>query len=135
MDVAQLGAAIASLLAPYLPQIGQAAANTATELAPEAVQAVYQAIRRKFAADHDADAERTLDALAARPTSDARQAALAEVVAEKAQADAAFGQELARLANGAMREPGVVQQLINVYGQARVGKITSIGSVRGDVTI
>jgi len=126
MDVVQIATAAAALLAPYLAKAGEAAAKKAGEAAWEKVEALYQAIRRKFAADKDDYAQKTLERLEAQPTTETRQTALADVLAEKAQADPEFAQELARLVQGAAQDKTVVQVLTQVYGEARVNKIINI---------
>ena len=126
MDVVQIATAAAALLAPYLAKAGEAAAKKAGEAAWEKVEALYQAIRRKFAADKDDYAQKTLERLEAQPTTETRQTALADVLAEKAQADPGFAQELARLVQGAAQDKTVVQVLTQVYGEARVNKIINI---------
>lgn len=131
MDIAQIATAAAALLAPYLARAAEAAAKKAGERAWEKVEALYQAIRRKFAADQDEYAQKTLQRLEAQPTAEARQAALADVLTEKAQADPDFARKLARLVQDATQDNTVVQFLTQVYGEARVGNIINIG--RADV--
>ncbi len=131
MDITQITAAAAALLGPYLAKAGEAAAKKAGEAAWAKVEALYQAVRRKFAADRDDYAQKTLQRLEEQPTSEARQAALADVLAEKAQADPTFARELARLVGEAGQDTTIVQFITRVYGKAYVGKIINIG--RADV--
>src|SRR5215210_5004612 len=101
MDPISIATAAAAILAPYLSTLAVKAGEKVTENlagkagtgASGAVDALYQAIKRKFAADHDTDAEQSLTSLAAKPDSEARQATVAEVLADKAQADPAFAKE------------------------------------------
>ena len=126
MDISLIATAAAAMLAPYLSEAGKAAAKKAGEKAWEKVAGLYQAIRRKFAADKDDYAQKTMERLEAQPTAEARQVALADVLAEKAQTDPAFAQELARLVQGAAEDRAVVQILTQVYGEGRVGKIINV---------
>jgi hypothetical protein len=128
MDPA-IASAAASMLAPYLAKAGDAAAKKAGELAIGQLGPLYQAIRRKFDRDADAYAQQTLARLEEQPTAEGRQQALATVLAEKAEGDPAFGQEVTRLVQGLSQDTAVVQVLTNVYGQARVRNITNIGQL------
>ncbi|MGB9870629.1 MAG: hypothetical protein ACPLYD_03105 [Anaerolineae bacterium] len=131
INIGQIAAAAAALLGPYLAKAGEALAKKAGEAAWAKVEALYQAIRRKFAADRDDYAQKTLQRLEEQPSSEARQAALADVLAEKAQADPAFARQLAALVGEAGEDKALVQFITQVYGEAYVGKITNIG--RADV--
>ena len=143
MDPISIATAAAAILAPYLSTLAVKAGEKVTENlagkagtgASGAVDALYQAIKRKFAADHDTDAEQSLTSLAAKPDSEARQATVAEVLADKAQADPAFAKELADLVQQAGKDPGVTQFLTNVYGEGRVGKIINVGQQIGNFTV
>lgn len=73
-----------------------------------------------------APAEGTLKRAAEKPESEGRRAALAEVIAEKAEADHTFGQELARLTQVTAQEEGIFNFLTQVYG-GKVSKIVNIG--------
>ena len=127
INIGQIAAAAAALLGPYLAKAGEALAKKAGEAAWAKVEALYQAIRRKFAADRDDYAQKTLQRLEEQPSSEARQAALADVLAEKAQADPAFARQLAALVGEAREDKALVQFITQVYGEAYVGKITNIG--------
>ena len=127
MDIAQITATAAALLGPYLAKAGEAVAKKAGEAAWGKVEALYQAIHHKFAADKDDRAQETLRQLEERSTDKGHQAALASVLAEKAQADPAFAQELAKLVQIAAQDEAAVQFLTQVYGRAQVGKIINIG--------
>ena len=129
MVVEGLATAAIAIFAPYLAKAGAAAAQKAGEMVPEKVGALLQAIRRKFTTDQDADAEQSLKSLEAKPDSQPRQAALAEVLAEKAQADPQFARELEELVQDARTDPQVGQFLTQVYGNARVENLLNIGTV------
>ncbi|MGC8947699.1 MAG: hypothetical protein ACP5N6_16325, partial [Anaerolineae bacterium] len=121
INIGQIAAAAAALLGPYLAKAGEALAKKAGEAAWAKVEALYQAIRRKFAADRDDYAQKTLQRLEEQPSSEARQAALADVLAEKAQADPAFARQLAALVGEAREDKALVQFITQVYGEAYVG--------------
>lgn len=128
MDIVQIATAAVALLAPYLIKAGESAAGKVGEKALEKVEALYQAIRRRFAADKNDYAEKTLQRMEEQPTSEGCQAALADILAEKAQNDPGFAQELMQLVQSATQDKTVVQILTQVYGNARVGKIINIGN-------
>lgn len=131
MDWRQVATTAAALLAPLLPylvKVGEKAAEEAGKkfgtAAWEKAKALYEAIRGKFTGD--AYAEETLKRAAEKPESEGRQAALTEVLAEKAEADPEFGQQLAQLTEVTAQERGIVNFLTQVYG-GRVNKIINIG--------
>jgi hypothetical protein len=142
MDPVQLATAAVAVLAPFLASLAQKAGaavvdRLATEAgagAGKAVEALYQAIKGKFAADKDDDAEQSLESLAAKPESEGRQAALAEVLAEKAESDPAFAQRLVELVQEVEHDPVASQFLTQVTGNARVDTIVNAGRV-DDLTI
>ena len=127
MDIAQIAPAAAALLGPYLAKAGEAAAKKIGEAAWEKTGALYQAIRRRFEADKDEKAQETLQRLEEQPLDEGRQAALADILTEKAQADPTFAQELMQLAQGVTQDKTVAQFLTQVYDDAHVDKIINIG--------
>jgi hypothetical protein len=127
MDIAQIAITAAALLAPYLVKAGEAAAKKAGETAWEKVESLYQAMRGKFAADEDDYAEKTLQRLEEQPTSEVRQASLADILTEKAEADPTFARELAQLVQDTAQDQATAQFLTQVYDNARVDKIINIG--------
>ena len=131
MDYLQIATTATTLLVPllsYLIRGGEKAAEEAGKklgtAAWDKTKALYEAIRGKLAGD--AYAKETLKRAAEKPESESRQAALAEVIAEKAEVDSEFGPQLARLTQVAAQEPGMVNFLTLVYG-GEVGKIVNIG--------
>ena len=131
MDWAQVATTAAALLTPLLPYLVKAGGKAAEEAgkefgtaAWEKAKALYEAVRGKFTGD--AYAEETLKRAAEKPESEGRRAALAEVLAEKAEADQEFGQQLAQLTQVTAQEQGIVNFLTQVYG-GKVGKIVNIG--------
>ncbi len=119
--------AAAALLAPYLTKAGEEVAKQAGDAAWQMAASLYQAIRRKFTKDQDAYAQQTLQRLEEQPTNEARQAALADVLNEKVQADPSFAQELKGLVQDTTQTQGINQFLTQVYGNAQVEKIVNIG--------
>jgi hypothetical protein len=129
MDPATLGTLAVSIVAPYLTEAGKAAAAKIGETASGQVANLLATLQRKFGADQDAYAGQTLARLEEQPDADTRKRALADVVAEKAEADPAFKEELARGVEAARTSPGTMQFLTQVYG-GQVGEILNIGSVQ-----
>ncbi|CAA9250387.1 MAG: hypothetical protein AVDCRST_MAG77-2046 [uncultured Chloroflexi bacterium] len=141
MDPVQLATAAVAVLAPFLSSLAQKAGSVVVDRlaedagagAEKAVDALYEAVRQKFASDGDKDAEHSLEGLAAKPDSKARQAAVAEVLEEKAKADPAFAEHLAELVRSVEQDPQASQFLTQVSGNASVRNIANIGRA-GDVT-
>ena len=121
--------AAAALLAPYLAKAGEEIAQKAGDAAWNMAASLYHAIKQKFTADQDAYAQQTLQRLEEQPTNEARQAALADVLHEKAQADPSFAQELKRLVQDTTQTQGINQFLTQVYDHAQVNKIVNIGQI------
>ena len=129
MDPMTLAAAAVAIAAPYLSEAGKAAAKKAGEAVGNQVEAVVKAIRQKFEADQDDYGKQTLARLEQQPEAEGRRRALTDVVAEKAEADSAFAQELMGLVEAAKQNPTTMQFLTQVYG-GTVGEIFNIGSVQ-----
>src|SRR5262249_28610976 len=108
MDPATLAAAAVGLLAPYLTEAGKAAAKKAGEGAGGQLDALLSAILRKFGLEQDAYASQTLSRLEQQPDTESRRRALADVVAEKAEADPDFKLELERLVEAVQASPATV---------------------------
>lgn len=142
MDPVQLATAAVAVLAPFLSTLAGKAGEKVTESlaaragagAGGAVDGLYKAIRDEFAAKGDEDARQSLKSLEAKPDSQGRQTALAEVVADKAKADPAFAAQVAELVQRARHDPATSQFLTQVYGNARVRNIANIGRA-GNLTI
>ena len=129
MDPMTLAAAAVTIAAPYFGEAGKAAAKKAGEAAVAQVEALVGAIRQKFGANKDDYAEQTLARLEQQPEAEGRRRALTDLVAEKAEADPAFAQELTNLVEAAKQNPTTMQFLTQVYG-GTVGEIFNIGSVQ-----
>jgi hypothetical protein len=130
MDIQQTAAAAAAILAPYLAKVGEEFSKKIGEGAYKKLASLYEAIKSKFIADKDEFAQKTLERLEAQPTTESRQAALADVLVEKAQADGKFADNLGNLTKDAAADKTVNQFLTQVYGEGRVGKILNIGRAR-----
>jgi len=118
-----------SILAPYLSQAGSTAANKIGNALPGQIEHLLQAVRKRFGDDPDAYATQTLTRLEQQPEAEPRKRALADVLAEKAAADAAFRTELEQLVNGVRSHAEPMQFLTQVYG-GQVGEVLNIGSVQ-----
>ncbi len=127
IDMHQVATTAAALLGPYLAKSGEGFAKKAGEAAWDKVVALYQTIRCKFIADKDEKAQEALHRLKEQPTDEKHQAALAEVLTEKAQADPVFAQDLQQLVQVTTQDETVAQFLNQVYDRGRVDKIISIG--------
>jgi len=128
MDPASLGAMAVSILAPYLSQAGSTAAQKIGAALPGEIEHLLDAVRKRFGAEPDPYATQTLARLEQQPAAAPRQRALADVLAEKAEADPAFRTELERLVDGVRSQPASMQFLTQVSG-GEVGEILNIGSV------
>lgn len=117
----------AALLTPYLAKVGEEVAKQAGDAVWNMAESLYHMIRRKFTTDQDTYAQQTLQRLQEQPTNEARQAALADVLNEKIQADPSFAQELRQLVQNTTQAQGINQFLTQVYGNAQVNKIVNIG--------
>ena len=129
MDPTALAGAVVAMVAPYLAEAGKAAAEKAGESAASHVGGILGVIRRKFGADDDEYAQQTLARLEEQPQAEARRRSLADLLAEKLEAEPAFREELERLVQGARRDTQTMQFLTQVYG-GQVGEVFNIGSVQ-----
>lgn len=95
MAIDPVAAGAIAVLAPYLVKAGEAFADKAGEKLAEKAGALYQAIKRKFTSD--SDAEQTLALVEARPDSKPRLSVLEEVLVEKMRDDSEFAATVNRL--------------------------------------
>jgi hypothetical protein len=116
-----------ALVVTYLTKMADSVAEKAGEDTWEKMKALYGRIRDKFSSDQDEYAEKTLQRLEEQPANERRQSALAEVLKDKIEADQYFAEQVSLLARNATQDKKVVQFLTQVYGEATVGKIISIG--------
>jgi hypothetical protein len=126
MDVEAIAAGAAALLA----------APAATAAAGEAGKSLWASlmavVRSKFAGDNAAAA--MVERVMAEPTS-ARQAAVATLLQEWASGDESFAHELGRLVEAARSLPGMGQVMVNVSGNATIGKQVNVGTNVGDINL
>jgi hypothetical protein len=109
----------------------EAAGGRVGESAWAALGRIADAVRARFRADREVT--ETLNRLDAEPTSQARTAEVAEVLKPRLAADPDFTSELARLVEQAKTDSQVGPIVTVIQGNAQVGKVTTIGSIIGDV--
>jgi hypothetical protein len=126
MDPATLALTAAGLLAK---KALEAAGGRAGEGTWAVLSRIREAIWSKFRGDPEAT--ETLERLEARPDSQARTADLAEVLQPRLEADPQLAAELTRLVEEA--QPQTAAFVTTVQDNARVGKLTNIGQVTGDL--
>jgi hypothetical protein len=128
MDPAALALTAAGLVAK---KALEAAADQADTIGWQALGRIAQTIRGWFAGDHEAT--ETLDRLEAKPESPARATELAEVLQPRLEADPGLVAELTRLVDQAKADPQTAAFVTTVQDNARVGRLTNIGQVTGDI--
>jgi flavin-dependent dehydrogenase len=96
-----------------------------------ALTKIYDAIRARLAGSEDSI--EVLQRMETKPTSQGRITELAEVLDEYIKADSSFGEVLQRLVKEAGSHEETSSFVTQVMGDARVGKITNIGTVHGQV--
>jgi hypothetical protein len=128
MDPATLALTAAGLVAK---KALEAAGGKAGEGAWAALGRIRESIWSKFRGDPEAT--ETLERLEAKPDSQARTAELAEVLQPQLEADPQLLAELTRLVEEAKAEPQMASFVTTVQDNARVGKLTNIGQITGDV--
>ena len=128
MDPATLALTAAGLVAK---KALEATGGKAGEGAWATLGRIAEAIRSRFRGD--AEVTETLDRLEAKPDSQARTAEVAEVLQPRLEADPQLVAELTRLVEEAKAEPQTASFVTTVQDNARVGKLTNIGQITGDV--
>jgi hypothetical protein len=111
----------------------EAASGEAGQTAWQALGRIAQTIRGWFTGDQEAT--ETLDRLEAKPESQARAAELAEVLTPRLEADPRLVAELTRLVEQAKADPQTASFVTTVQDNARVGRITNIGQITGNVQL
>jgi hypothetical protein len=109
----------------------EAAGGEAGTTGWQALGRIAQTIRTWFAGDREAT--ETLDRLQAKPISQARTAELTEVLQLRLAADPRLVAELTRLVDQATADPQTASFVTTVQDNARVGRVTNIGQITGDV--
>lgn len=130
--IAQMAPVAAALVGTFFSQAGQAAAKKAGEVAWAQVEKLVDAVRKKFSADNDAEAQAALKKVEEKPEDKAAQTELADVLAKKATADPTFAQEMTQSVQIAAKDSTVAQFLTQVYG-GEVKNIVNINQA-GDLT-
>jgi hypothetical protein len=128
MDPATLALTAAGLVAK---KALEAASGEAGKTGWQALGRITQTIRGWFAGDQEAT--ETLGRLEAKPESQARAAELAEVLTPRLEAEPRLVAELTRLVEQAKSDPQTASFVTTVQDNARVGRITNIGQITGDV--
>jgi hypothetical protein len=128
MDPATLALTVAGLVAT---KALEAAAGKAGEGAWAALGRIAETIRSKFRGDPEIT--ETLERLEVKPDSQARTAELAEVLQPRLEADPQLAAELTRLVEEAKAQPQTASFVTTVQDNARVGKLTNIGQITGDL--
>jgi hypothetical protein len=128
MEAATLALTVAGLLAK---KALEAAGGKAGEGAWATLGRLAEAVRAKFRGDPEAT--EALERLEAKPDSQARTAELAEVLQPRLEVDPPLVAELTRLIEEAKAQPQTAAFVTTVQDNARVGKLTNIGQVTGDV--
>jgi hypothetical protein len=130
MDPATLALTAAGLVAK---KALEAASGEAGKTAWQTLGRIAQTIRGWLAGDQEAT--ETLDRLEAKPDSQARTAELAEVLTPRLEADQRLVAELTRLVEQAKADPQTAKFVTTVQDNARVGRITNVGQITGDVRL
>jgi hypothetical protein len=128
MDPATLALTAAGLVAK---KALEAAGGKAGEGAWAALAYIRDAIWARFRGDPEVT--ETLERLEAKPESQARAAELAEVLQPRLEGDPQLVAQLTRLVEEVKAQPQTASFVTAVQDNARVGKLTNIGQVTGDV--
>lgn len=103
----------------------------AAKSAWEGMRNIYDAIRGKLSGDPESTS--VLQRLEQKPNSEGRRQELAEVLDERIKGDPDFARRLRDLIDKTGTDPALATFVTEVMDNAKVGKITNIGSVHGDV--
>ena len=123
MTIETLAATAVAILVPYLADGAKSFATKAGGLLAEKSADLYQTIRKKFAADPDA--EQTLTQVEAKPESKGRQAALQELLSEKMTDDGDFSELIQALVSEVKAADS--NKVLNIWGDRNV-------SIQGDAS-
>ena len=129
MDGSVVAVAAASLLATKL---GEGFAGEAGKSAWDAAKRLFGLVQSKF--EDDPEATAALEGLQAEPPDQSHIRAVAEALQNHAERDRAFRAELETLVVEAEQARSTAKALTQISGNARVGKVATIGDVRGDVS-
>jgi len=129
MDPNVVAVAAASLLATKL---GEGFAGEASKSAWDAAKKLSGLIRSKFAGDSEATT--ALEDLQAGPLDQARVRAVAATLQAHTEGDEAFRVELETLVAAIEQDQSRAKVVTEIFGNARVVKVATIGDVHGDVS-
>ena len=129
MDPNVVAVAAASLLATKL---GEGFAGEAGKSAWGAAKRLFGLVQSKF--EDDPEATAALEDLQAEPPDESRIRAVAEALRDQAERDERFRAELEALVAAAEQDQSRPEALTQIFGNARVGKVVTIGDVHGDVS-
>lgn len=119
----QIAIVAATLVAKWA---AESVVKEAAKSAWSGLQHVYQVVKSKVISD--ANAAEVLERLENKPTSEARAAELAEVLNDLLKSDPSFADELRKVVSRAEQDSATASFVTQVRDNARVGKITNIGS-------
>ncbi len=134
MTIHQIVTSVVTLLAPYLAKGGEEFAKKGGDATWERMKALYQAIYNKFSADKDDYAQQTLKRLEEKPLEESRKRALSDILAEKAEADPEFAQQLKQRVQDTTQGQGVGLIVNRIYDDGKVGQIFNFNQA-GDLTV
>ncbi len=122
--------AVGPLLATFFSKAMEGAATRTGEMGAEKAEALLALIHDKVDETQDDAAIQTVQRFEKEPDLHSRQQDLAALLVEMGEADPEFAEVLTQRVEDLKREPEVSQFLTQVSGNARVDKITNIGSAR-----
>lgn len=134
MDPVTIATAAAAALAPYLADVGKAAAGTVGAAAGRQLQRLYERITGRLSQDETSGGQEALARLRLDPHNQVFRADLADVLARAISCDPRFGAEMADDIKNLEGGPGTVSIHNEITGDARVEKIANFGNVTGSVT-
>jgi|SRR5215469_14730695 len=129
MDPATLSLAVASAIAT---KTVEDAAGKIGDSLWQAMTRIYDAVRAHF--HHDQPMLQALDRIRGHPHDQEAAKHLAGELRDRFLRDPSFADELARLIEELNSAPETARFLTVVEGNARVGKVTNIGFVKGDIS-
>jgi len=129
MSPSEIASAVIAFLSPYLIKTGEEVATKAGEAVWKKVEALYKAIKARFAQEKDDYPGKILADFAEKP--EKRKEALREVLTEIIAKDQAFAVNLSKLLEEAKDKAIVAgpKFVTNLFG-GEVGEIINIGSLQ-----
>jgi hypothetical protein len=130
MDLTALSDAAAALLAQ---SAAGALADRVSGQALDSVGHIVALVRRRVSDDQNG--REVLATVEAQPNEDTNVQTLADLIASWGRDDSDFRHQLESLVGDVDREFSVAQVVTNVFGNARIDKMTTFRDVTGDVVI